>query len=132
MSLLQECIDALDSDIEVFIDKESEELFEEFEKLVKFNQYGRIDWEQYSDKVSIVSDEQLNNLFESEYCYIFWNEMSLPVIKTKLELFLKNLDDVLAVSFDTWILSGSKNIVVEYFHDDKITLTPLPDGASMS
>ncbi|MFL0143628.1 CDI toxin immunity protein, partial [Tenacibaculum maritimum] len=69
--------------------------------------------------------------FDSEYCYIFWNDESLPVIKTKFNLFLKNIDDVLAVSYDTWILSNSEKIIIEFFHDDIISVINIPAPASL-
>jgi len=126
MTLLQECIGALKPNIEIIKGDDSNKLFKSFEKLFVFTEYGRIDWSYYKDKLTVKSLNDLYNL-PIEKCTIFWNDDSLPVIKTDFKLLLDNIDDVLAVSFDTWVLSESNDIVIEFFHDDKIQIVNLTD-----
>ena len=120
--LLQECIDSLIIK-RVFDDANSKVLFDEFSNKIKFTFYGRVDWKVYPRKKKIENNEDvLFYLDKTDICLLFWNEASLPVIETSLNCFLKNIDDVLAVSFDTWILIREKNIIIEFFHDGEITL----------
>lgn len=41
----------------------------------------------------------------------------MPVVKAKLACIFDAIDDVLAVSFDTWIFSSTINRVVEFHHE---------------
>ncbi|WP_308728038.1 hypothetical protein [Bacillus sp. MYb209] len=53
----------------------------------------------------------------STIVYIIWDEASLPIIKTNLHQILQVIDDVTAVSFDTWIYSQDVGYVIEYYHE---------------
>lgn len=44
----------------------------------------------------------------------------LPCVSCKLSRILNNIDDVLAVSFDTWLLSQNEREVIEFHHEGKI------------
>ncbi|WP_456316977.1 CDI toxin immunity protein, partial [Tenacibaculum maritimum] len=50
MVLLEECIEVLKADSEIFFDKKNDKLFENFESLIDFNEYGRIDWGKYPNR----------------------------------------------------------------------------------
>ena len=68
------------------------------------------------------SKEILNHVSPEDKCLVLWNDMSLPVIETTVASFLKNIDEVLAVSFDTWLVVNSKSVIIEFFHDRLIKL----------
>jgi len=122
MTLLEECIQALGNSYEVFDDIRSLKLFDSFQDDFPFTSWGRIDWDQIENKQKIQNISQISNLFDSEECYIFWDEESLPVVKVSIEGVLNSIDDVTAVSFDTWILSTTNICVVEFFHEGEIMI----------
>lgn len=45
--------------------------------------------------------------------YIIWDKKDLPCIKCDLNSILCNIDDVLAVSFDTFLLSCNGDVIIE-------------------
>jgi hypothetical protein len=52
--------------------------------------------------------------------YVIWHEGTLPVIQSNLGKVLEVIDDITAVSFDTWIFSSSSGYVIEIFHDGEV------------
>jgi len=122
MTLLDECIEAIGNNHEVFDDTMSFKLFDNFQDDFPFTSWGKIDWEQIENKQEIHDLSQVDKLFDSEECYIFWDEGSLPVVKASFKDVLKGIDDVTAVSFDTWILSTTNNCVIEFFHEGEVTI----------
>tara|TARA_Y100000782_G_scaffold81287_1_gene87944 strand:- start:2362 stop:2781 length:420 start_codon:yes stop_codon:yes gene_type:complete len=121
MTLLEECIASLGDDIKIYDKKESNELFDLFQRKFKFTKYGKIDWTSIYH-TEVVNESIIQEFFDSKYCYIMWDELSLPVIKAPLLNTLSEIDEVTAVSFDTWILSTNQNSVIEYYHEGTITL----------
>lgn len=63
----------------------------------------------------------------SNTVYIIWDEATLPIIKTDLHQVLQVIDDVTAVSFDTWIYSPDTGYVIEYYHDGEIRIGNVKD-----
>ncbi|UYX52452.1 hypothetical protein M3Y14_29355 [Bacillus thuringiensis] len=59
---------------------------------------------------------------QSNIVYIIWDEASLPIIKTNLHQILQVIDDVTAVSFDTWIYSQDVGYVIEYYHEGEVRI----------
>lgn len=123
MTLLEECIEALPY-AHVITGNESDFLFKQFENRLPFTSYGRIDWENLTGFYPIEKKRDILNFVNIEdSCLILWNDMSLPVIRTTIGFLLNSIDDVLAVSYDTWIYIESKETIIEFFHGGKITLT---------
>ena len=123
--LLKECIEKLRNK-QVHNLSVSNKIFQEISEYVKFTFYGRIDWEMYSNKRKLFDvNDILSLLNKNDICLLLYNEASLPVIETKIEDFISCIDDVLAVSFDTWVWIKKKNIIIEFFHDGEITLLEL-------
>lgn len=120
--LLKECIDALDTK-KVLSFSESKAVFDNFQSQIEFTLYGRVNWRKYESKISIENNiDILTYLDKNDSCYFLWNDMNLPVIESNINNLLNKIDDVLAVSFDTWIWIEAKNIIIEFFHDSSITL----------
>ena len=95
----------------------------EFSNYLRFTFYGRIDWQTYSNKQKLFDvNDILSFLDKDNVCLLLYNEVSLPVIETIVEDLIICIDDVLAVSFDTWVWIKKKNIIIEFFHDGEITL----------
>ncbi len=120
MILLEECIDVLkkEKDFLEYDELKSEELFETLQKNIKFTEYGKVDFEGIS-YIKANSLEELN--LENIKILIFWDEMSLPVLQTNINSVIKYLDDVLAVSFQTWLVSLDFKYIIEYSYDSSIS-----------
>ncbi|MEL4027149.1 hypothetical protein NST89_00625 [Caldifermentibacillus hisashii] len=52
--------------------------------------------------------------------YVIWDEGTLPIIQSTLYKVFEVIDDVTAVSFDTWIFSPTLGYVIEIFHDGEV------------
>lgn len=128
MGLFEECIEVLGKDSHVFSDKDSRKIRNEFESFFPLTKWGRIDWGQVPEQadVNIVDDiiSFLNqNMNEySKVVYVIWDEGTLPIIQSTLDKVFEVIDDVTAVSFDTWIMSASAEYVIEIFHDGKVKI----------
>ena len=53
--------------------------------------------------------------------YILWDMQDTPAIICDLFTILNNIYDVLAVSFNTWLLSLNENEIIEFYHGSKVT-----------
>jgi len=129
-TLLEECIEALTSSIEMFNELESKSLRNNFESKIKFNNYG-IDWGCYESKIDIQEASEILNLIPNGKCFILWDEYSKPVIKSNLNNIINNIYDVTAVSFDTYLIDYNFNWVIEFHHEEKIRiafLCNIPNG----
>ena len=128
MSLLDECIEALGENVHILLDKKREQVLSDFESSFPFTKWGRIEWEKvdYHAEVNTVDKivsflnkniDKYNNII-----YVIWDEGTLPIIQSDLDKIFEVIDDVTAVSFDTWIYSPSSGYVVEIFHDGKVRI----------
>lgn len=124
MTLFEECILALDGQVLIMNNEQTKVLFEKLITKFPMTQWGRIDWNQVSNKlVEIKEYDILTKLSEigfevSKEVYILWDNAELPAIKSNLLKVLDVLDDVAAVSFDTWIFCPGNQFVIELYHDD--------------
>ncbi len=121
--LFEECIKALGDDVVVFSVDESARLRALFKEVLPITRGGRIHWEDVEEKVWIDLPNQiipeLGKIFPTQFdgsIYVFWNNGSVPVIKTDLNVALKCIDDVICVGLDTWFLNLSSGYVVEFYH----------------
>ncbi len=123
MTLLEECIEALGNDKRILNENDNITAFKNFENNFPITSYGRIDWDKLEgfEKINIPTDI-LKYLSPDDKCLIIWNEMSLPIIETTIMSFLNNIDDILAVSYDTWIIVDKREITIEFYHNRLITL----------
>ncbi|MED4590105.1 MULTISPECIES: CDI toxin immunity protein [Priestia] len=125
MSLFDECIEALGEDVHVFSDNNREQILSNFESSFPFK-WGRIEWEKVSNNAEVNTVDEIISFLDqnaneySNVVYVIWDEGTLPIIQTTLDKVLKDIDDVTAVSFDTWIFSLSTGYVIEIFHDGEV------------
>lgn len=70
------------------------------------------------DEIRSFLDQKLNEY--SDIIYVIWDEGTLPIIQSTLDKVFEAIDDVTAVSFDTWIFSPSSGYVIEIFHDGEV------------
>ena len=116
MTLLEECLDVLKK-YSIIEDKELEE---QILSNLKSTFYGKIDFSKYADAHEINFEEIRQLPDESEY-YVIWDNAAIPIIKCNIEDILDNIYDVLAVSFDTWLISTDMKRIIEFYHEGSIT-----------
>ena len=98
--LLQECLEALGT----FEILEKEDQIKNIESLVTLQ-----DAEMHSHEDRIILDEE-------EKYYIVWDEATLPIVVSLGRTIMKCWDDVLAVAFDTYLVSESFERIVGIRH----------------
>ncbi|KUR59253.1 hypothetical protein HF695_09780 [Bacillus safensis] len=126
MILLDECIEALGEGARVLYDNDRVQILSNLDKSFPFSDYSQIEWEKVSayaevdtiDEIRSFLDQKLNEY--SDIIYIIWDEGTLPIIQSTLDKVFEAIDDVTAVSFDTWIFSPSSGYVIEIFHDGEV------------
>ena len=100
--------------------EESEKVIRNFLNIVPFDN-GHIDWTYIQNKSLINMDEFEKIGVNQEKYYIIWNNVELPCVSCELKSIKEHLDDVLAVSFDTWLLSEEGDEIIEFYHEVTIT-----------
>ncbi len=65
-------------------------------------------------------DYEVYNEKEEKY-YVLWNKRDIPCMMCDLRSILHCLDDILAVSFNMWLLSIDGKEVIEFLHEGIIT-----------
>jgi hypothetical protein len=125
-SLFEECVNKLANDIVVFSMQKTSDTFDVFVKYFPITDWGQIDWHNVGKKISVLSNEEIVKILPRQYLsmpvFILWDEASLPVVQSTLENVLNNIDDVTAVSSDTWLFSPDLGYVIEFFHEREITI----------
>jgi hypothetical protein len=86
-------------------------------------QWGRIEWDKVDNKIEIKESEIIAKLREigvdvNKKVYVLWDNASLPAIKGNLIKIIEVIDDVAAVSFDTWLFCSEDNYVIELYHEN--------------
>ena len=130
MSLLEECIAALGESCETLNTDESNLIFDLFQRDWPITSWGRINWDKIERKINIKSVADIRNSLEvtlhsespERLVHILWDEGSLPVLKAELTNIINSIDDVTAVSFDTWLYNSSVGYVIEFYHEGQIML----------
>lgn len=128
MTLFDECILALGDNTEVLSTDETNEIFKELTKLFPMTSWGRINWEKVEKKVKITQTDSITrHLMMNDESYdktviLLWDEATLPGVKTNLDEVIAVIDDVTAVSFDTWIFSPNSNYLIEFYHEKEVIL----------
>lgn len=120
MTLLEECLEAL-KDKYILNEFEKKFVEEKFYNSVPLSRWGRVEWSKFNKKKSIKTAKELLSICKNKEYYIIWSDPTEPIIKCNLDSIIKNIDDVTAVSFDTWLLSIDIKEVVEFYHESEIT-----------
>ena len=94
--LYQECLTALNT-YEII---EDEDIIKELVHLASLS--GK-EMHKYSDVLNLNDDDQY---------YIVWDELTLPVVVSSGKRIKENLDDVLAVAFETYFIDCSTQTVI--------------------
>lgn len=132
-TLLEECIEALCEEIEILETNQGKMIVKNFGNAFPITSWGRVDWSNIQNYGDLYNEDEikvyLQNCFGtySQTVYIIWDNARVPIIKTNLHQVLKVIDDVTAVSFDTWIYSPDIGYVIEYHHDGDIRIGNVKD-----
>jgi hypothetical protein len=120
-TLLQECIEFTGAKILNY--EEGNQILEEIQGKIPFTLDGRVDFTKFKSKNIINTISSINeSITISTEFYVMWDEVNLPCLKCELKDIIKFIDDVTAVSFDTWMVSSDYNTIIEFYHEGEITL----------
>lgn len=126
--LLSDCKEALGAGGKILEQEEKDDVYRIFQEKVPFLPWG-IDWELFNTVYEVSEIDQIYEKCKSKEFYIIW-WVEYPIIKSDIATIIKNIDDVCAVSPDTWLLSPDYDEVIEFHHDGKITLGYLEGRAA--
>lgn len=117
--LLQECIKFTGA--EVFMGEASDLKYKEIQENIIYNKYARVEPSQFKvfKEIDDIKDELEAFDLSQEY-YVIWESMGLPCLKCSLDKLIEFIDDVTAMSFDTWFISCDYNIVIEFRHGVRV------------
>lgn len=115
MTLFEECLLCL-SHYELINQNKCKDIL----SVLHLTNYGKIDVNSYRFSRSLEFKEFLKYDKKVE-CYVIYSDPEIPVIKTNLSEIKSNIDDVLSVAFDTWILLDDYSLIFEFYHDGMIT-----------
>ncbi len=121
MTLFEECIEALKNYSIIEDDKQKEQILSN----LSLTFYGKLDVSQYSEPHE-VSFNELHLLPDEKEYYIIWTDAEIPIIKSNIDDILENIYDVLAVSFDTWLISADMKEIIEFYHEGAVTIAKIP------
>lgn len=124
MNLIDECLFNL-GDRAIILESEEQKIIErEFYRRFPMTSWGRIDWSkiELKQEVSTIQEISRLSLDLTTVIFIIWSDLSLPVLKLPLDVFFNHIDDILSVSFDTWLLFESLDMVIEIYHENKIMI----------
>lgn len=122
MTLFEECIEALNNYSIIEDDKLKEQILSN----LNLTFYGKLDVSQYGEPHKASLNELHLLPGEKEY-YIIWTDAEIPIIKSSIDDILENIYDVLAVSFDTWLISVDMKDIIEFYHEGAVTIAKIPD-----
>ncbi|GAC90707.1 hypothetical protein KN10_1143 [Anoxybacillus flavithermus NBRC 109594] len=128
MTLFEECVHAIGDDhLRILSNEETEKYFDYLCTLFPISPWGRIDWENVSEKKRItclleIVDWLRQKGMNDNDVIVLWNYSYYPGIQTKLEKALNAIDDVVAVGSDTFILCKNGEYIIEFFHDGEVTI----------
>ena len=126
--LLKECVEVLQSNVEILSQVESEEMYYTLQKVFPFTSWGRIDWDNFKNKIRIANSQDIINILRKKYKTIdyeivaLWGYGNSPVIKTNLQNAIKHIEDINDIGSDQWLYCSSYKFVIEFYHNDSIVI----------
>ncbi len=119
--LLQECLVALNKNQYTLNDKEEKLVFEMFNVKVPTLEWGRVDWRNINSYNKIENVFQLLDRIKNNEYYIIWGK-GLPILKSNIDSIIDCIDDITAVSFDTWLFATNYSEIIEFYHEGEIVI----------
>lgn len=118
------CIRALGTKVVVLTEDESEQIYSKMQQDFPFTRWGRIDWKNVKRKIIIrnLYDIKIFKNIRNNLVYILWGYGSDPVIRTDLQSAIDNIEYINDVGCDQWFYNLEDKYIIEFYHDDGITL----------
>ncbi len=124
MTLTEECILALGKTTTIFQGAKKEKIEKALFNKIKFRFCGEFDWDNINSlkKIKNVKIADIKKYVEDKNYYIIWDDPIEPILLSPLENIIKNIDDVTAVSTNTWLMSEDKKYFIEMYHESRISI----------
>ena len=124
MTLTEECILALGDDTGIFLDEEKKQIEKNLFQNIRLTSWGEFDWNNIDSRKIIKNTKiiDIKKYVNTIKYYIIWDDPSEPILLAPLDNIIKNIDDVTAVSTNTWLMSEDKKYFVEIYHETRITI----------
>ena len=132
INYFDEFVGALAKNVSLFYTQKRKKIFTVFENLFPTTDWGRIDWAKVPTRAEIFSAQDIIDNLEINFVnfdtsiYILWNEGTIPIVKSNLELILNNIDELPPVIFDTWLFCPTSKYVIEFYHEGEVTFGVAP------
>lgn len=118
------------STVDILDESESEKIESKMTNCFPIAFWGRIDWEKVSKKIILTKEDILNiptvltnqSLDISIPVYLIVGIYKSPLVKTSLLTILESIEDIMDMGPDQWIYSPTLRYVIEFCHDDVITI----------
>ncbi|MCG3087699.1 hypothetical protein [Sporosarcina cyprini] len=116
--------------VEILDVKESEHVETEMTDRFPIAWYGRIDWDKMSNK-RVLAYEELQHITDilsrqgldhTLPVYVIVGLHGYPLVKTSLTTTMESIEEIMYMGPDQYIYCPLSNYVIEFFHDDVITL----------
>lgn len=124
MTLTEECILALGDNTEIFLDEEKKQIEKNLFQNIRLQSWGEFDWNNINSR-KIIKNTKITDVkkyVNTIKYYIIWDDPSEPILLAPLDNIIKNIDDVTAVSTNTWLMSKNKKYFIEIYHEKRITI----------
>jgi hypothetical protein len=99
--------------------------------------WGTIDWsgaailEEHATRNEVVAAELFAELVrryvdvDSEVV-LFWGNLVVPSVMMTAGIAAGNAEEVLATSHDVWLFAPDRKLLIEYFHEGRLTVAEIP------
>jgi hypothetical protein len=126
--LLKECVEVLQSNVEILSQVESEEMYYALQKAFPFTSSGRIEWDNFRNKIKVANLQDIIGILSEKYkardydIVTLWGYGNSPVIRTNLQNAIKHIEAINAIGSDQWAYCHLYKFVIEFYHDDSIVI----------
>lgn len=118
--LFNECLESL-KEYEIISLEKTNDMFKYICERFPMTYYGRFDWVNMNKFAEISNIQEILQIYNiQDYFYVLWDTHNIPCVKSKLDFILSAIDDVLAVGFNTWLLSSNKEEMIEFYHNGDV------------
>ena len=125
MTLLEECIVALGKDAKILDGAEDVFVRKKFDENIPLTAWCSFDYDQIEGKKEKCNITELANYLNSNKYYIFWDYATMPALFCSKSALLDNIDDVTAVSTNTWLMSEDFKCFIQIHSGYETTVVTL-------
>ena len=125
MTLLEECIVALGKDAKVLDGDEDVFARKKFDENIPLTLWCAFDYDKIKGKKEKCDITELANYLNSNKYYIFWDDATTQALLCSTKALLDNIDDVTAVSTNTWLMSEDFKCFIQIHSGYETTVVTL-------